>query len=318
MLSAQKTRSGIPTEQQSVLPTVRGVPWWGAVLVALVPTVIGAVIDGSGQSELATTFRVLYFIGCVAAVLLVRRRSLFTAVTQPPLVAFGVAVITFYLVKPGGEGGLKDLIINVLLPIAKLFPLMAWTFAAVLLLGLGRWFLTRSLAEKAPKRSASRRADRPTATRARTSRPETAGAGARSGSRAAGARRDDDAEPPRSRRREAPATRAPEGAGRTSRRSADEATRVQPPARRRVDSPAGSREPLRSAMPRDRDRDRDDVPREPRPRPSGHRRSADGPAAEPLRDQPGGRLPPRRPRPDPFDDLRPPSAPRARYRGVNP
>ncbi|GAA1461561.1 hypothetical protein GCM10009619_32170 [Williamsia maris] len=305
---------------------MRGVPWWGAVLVALVPTVIGAVIDGSGQSELATTFRVLYFIGCVAAVLLVRRRSLFTAVTQPPLIAFGVAVITFYLVKPGAEGGLKDLIINVLLPIAKLFPLMAWTFVVVLLLGLGRWFLTRSLAEKAPKRAASRRADRPTATtRARSTRSETANTGARSGARTAGARRDDGADAPsRSRRREAPTAYAADGVGRASRRSADEPTRVQPPARRRVDSPSGSREPLRSAVPRDRDgarnrdRDRDDLSREPRPRPSGHRRSADSPPAEPVRDQPGGRLPPRRPRPEPLDDLRPPSAPRARYRGVNP
>ena len=299
-----------------MLPTVRGVPWWGAVLVALVPTVIGAVVDGSGQPEVANTYRVLYFIGCVAAVLLVRRRSLFTAVTQPPLVAFGVAIV-FYLAKVGTGGGLKNLIIDVLLPIAKLFPLMAWTFVAVLVLGLGRWFLTRSDADKAPKRSAKRRADRSAgSTRARTSRSATTGSGTRSRARAADTRREDDADAPRrSRSREAaPTKRAPDGVGRGSRRSTDDATRAQPPTRRRVDTPAGSREPLRSAMPRDRD----DLPREPRPRPSGHRRSADGLPAEPVRDQPGGRLPPRRPRPDPFDDLRPPSAPRARYRGVNP
>ncbi len=296
-----------------MLPTVRGVPWWGAVLVALVPTVVGAVIDGSGQTEVGTVFRVLYFVGCVAAVLLVRRRSLFTAVTQPPLIAFGVAVV-FYLSKVGTDGGLKDLIINVLLPIAKLFPLMAWTFAAVLLLGVGRWFLTRSIADKSPKRSQRRRADRPTGTtRARTTRPETAGSGARSRARTSDTRRDDGADARRrSRPGETTATKH-DGAGRTSRRSTDEPTRVQPPTRRRVERPTGSREPLRSAVPRDRD----DLPREQRPRPSGHRRAVDGPVAEPTRDQPG-RLPPRRPRPDPLDDFRPPSAPRARYRGANP
>ncbi len=311
MLSAQKTRSGIPTEQQSVLPTVRGVPWWGAVLIAGVPTVLGAVIDASGQNELVTTFRVLYFFGCVAAVLLVRRRSLFTAITQPPLIAFGVAVIALYLLKSNSETDLKNVIINVLLPIAKLFPLMAWTFLVVLLLGAGRWFLTRTVAADTPARSERRRPDRPTATRRRTQTVRAEPAGARSRSRASGTRRDGAADTAGgTRRRETAPTygQGRDGAVRTAARSSGEPTRAQPPARRRRDF-LTEREPLRSAAPHDREE-----PREPRPRPTGHRRAADGPFVDPSL----ARSQPRRPHPDPFDDLRPPSAPRARYRGVNP
>ena len=97
-------------------------PWWGAVLIALVPTAVGALIDAGGSGELSTWFRVLYFVGCVAAVLAVRRKALFTAVTQPPLVAFGVALIALYSLEADASSGIKGLIINVMLPIAKAFP----------------------------------------------------------------------------------------------------------------------------------------------------------------------------------------------------
>ena len=186
MFSAQQTRSGIPTEQQSVLPTVRGVPWWGAVLIALVPTVAGAIIDASNTDGLSTTYRILYFIGCVVAVLAVRRRSLFTAISQPPLIAFGVALITLYLLKADSGSGLRQLILNVMLPIAKTFPLMAWTFIAVAVLGVGRALLTRGRTESTPKRSARHHAAKAT-TRTRTRTAATAksdGATTEAGARA--------------------------------------------------------------------------------------------------------------------------------------
>nr|WP_124711588.1 DUF6542 domain-containing protein [Gordonia insulae] len=134
----------MPLDQQSVLPTVRGVPWWGAVLVATVITGIGAAIDASNTDALGAVFKFCYLVGCVAAALVVRRRALFTAAAQPPLIAFLVGVITLYgLNADQASSGLKSLIFKVLLPIANDFPWMALTFLVTLGLVLARWFLTR-------------------------------------------------------------------------------------------------------------------------------------------------------------------------------
>ena len=106
----------MPADQQSVLPTVRGVPWWGAVLVAVVITAVGAGIDARSTDELGATFKFCFLVGCVAAALLVRRRALFTAAAQPPLVAFGVGIITLYTVNADrASASLKSLILQVLL-----------------------------------------------------------------------------------------------------------------------------------------------------------------------------------------------------------
>ncbi|MFW0787227.1 DUF6542 domain-containing protein [Gordonia sp. CPCC 206044] len=143
MSSAQQQRSAVPLAQQSVLPTVRGVPWWGAVLVATVITAIGATIDASNTDALGAVFKFCYLVGCVAAALVVRRRALFTAAAQPPLIAFLVGVITLYgLNADQASSGLKSLIFKVLLPIANDFPWMALTFVVTLLLVAARWFLT--------------------------------------------------------------------------------------------------------------------------------------------------------------------------------
>ncbi|MBT0565574.1 DUF6542 domain-containing protein [Williamsia sp. CHRR-6] len=154
MLSAQQARSGVPTAMQSVLPTVRGIPWWAAVLVGLVPAVAGAVIDAQRTDHLAGFFKILYFLGCVTAVLAVRRRSLFTAIAQPPLIAFGVSLATYYAIKGDTSSGLRTFIIDVMLPIAKDFPLMAWTFVIVAILGAGRWVFTNDKKSAQSRRSA--------------------------------------------------------------------------------------------------------------------------------------------------------------------
>ncbi|MEE3852851.1 DUF6542 domain-containing protein [Gordonia sp. LSe1-13] len=143
MPSAQQ-RSAVPLDQQSVLPTVRGVPWWGAVLVATVVTGIGAAIDASNTEGLGAVFKFCYLLGCVTAALAVRRRALFTAAAQPPLIAFLVGVITLYgLNAEQASSGVRGLIFQVLLPIANDFPWMALTFVVTLGLVLARWFLTR-------------------------------------------------------------------------------------------------------------------------------------------------------------------------------
>ena len=70
-----------------MIPTIPGVPSWGALLIAVTFTAIGFAFDaGSGGKELTLAFAVAYALGCVAAVVAVRQTGIFTAVIQPPLI----------------------------------------------------------------------------------------------------------------------------------------------------------------------------------------------------------------------------------------
>lgn len=85
--------AAVPAADASVAPTVRGGPWWSAVAIALVLTLAGAAIDGAVGGQLSWGLRLGFWIGVVAAVLAVRRGSLFTAMVQPPLIlVYGVVV----------------------------------------------------------------------------------------------------------------------------------------------------------------------------------------------------------------------------------
>ncbi|GAA1997248.1 hypothetical protein GCM10009818_04310 [Nakamurella flavida] len=76
-----------------MVPTRKGGPWWSAVAIALVLTMVGAAADGVISGQLSWGLRLGFWFGVVAAVLFVRRGSLFTAMVQPPLVlVFGVLV----------------------------------------------------------------------------------------------------------------------------------------------------------------------------------------------------------------------------------
>jgi hypothetical protein len=135
----------VAADQRSALPNIPGVPWWGAVLLAVAATAIGFAVDaGSGNKELGIAFSICHAAGCVLAVVLVRQTGLFTAVVQPPLILF-VAVPGAYFLFHGGQlTGVKDLLINCGYPLIERFPLMLFTSAAVLLIGLGRWYLAMS------------------------------------------------------------------------------------------------------------------------------------------------------------------------------
>ena len=150
---------------RSAHPNLPGVPWWGAVLIAVIATTIGFAFDaGSGNKDLGNVFGALYAVGCVAAVLAVRQSSIFTAVIQPPLILF-VAVPSAYFVFHGAEfTGIKDTLINFGYPLIERFPLMLFTSAGVLLIGLVRWYFamsSRSTVAAAP--TADRRAMLPLA-----------------------------------------------------------------------------------------------------------------------------------------------------------
>lgn len=130
---------------RSAHPNLPGVPWWGAVLIAVIATTIGFAFDaGAGNKELGNVFGALYAVGCVAAVLAVRQSSIFTAVIQPPLILF-VAVPSAYFLFHGAEfTGIKDTLINFGYPLIERFPLMLFTSAGVLLIGLVRWYFAMS------------------------------------------------------------------------------------------------------------------------------------------------------------------------------
>lgn len=139
---------GVPDQRtlaadiRAVAVSGRGVPWWGAVLMAATATLIGLAIEaGSSHSELGDVFAVFYALGCIAAVLAVRQAGIFTAVVQPPLLLFVTVPLAYYLFHESSFGGLKDVLITCGYPLIERFPLMLFTTAAVLLIGLVRWYL---------------------------------------------------------------------------------------------------------------------------------------------------------------------------------
>jgi hypothetical protein len=122
------------------------------VLLAATFTAIGFAFDaGSGNRQLSFVFAACYFIGCVLAVLAVRQSGIFTAVIQPPLLLFVSVPSAYFLFTSGQESGLKDLLINCAYPLIERFPLMFFTAAAALLVGVGRWYHGKSTRTSAPR-----------------------------------------------------------------------------------------------------------------------------------------------------------------------
>ncbi|MFD4291852.1 DUF6542 domain-containing protein [Rhodococcus sp. NPDC058505] len=145
MSATQRARSGVPLAQRSALPTLPGVPAWGAVLIAAASALLGIVIDAVRGSELTATFSVFFFLGCLAAVLAVRNRGLFTAMIQPPLILVVAVPLAYQQFTPGG-GGIKDLLFNVAIPLVNRFPLMLTTTLVVLAVGAGRMYIRHQAA----------------------------------------------------------------------------------------------------------------------------------------------------------------------------
>ncbi len=138
-----------------MIPTIPGVPSWGAVLIAVTFTAIGFAFDaGSGDKELGLAFAAAYAIGCVAAVVAVRQTGVFTAVIQPPLLLFVSVPGAYFLFHSGTMDGLKDLLINCGYPLIERFPLMFFTSAIVLLFGLLRWYAGMGHRRAAPAEAA--------------------------------------------------------------------------------------------------------------------------------------------------------------------
>lgn len=132
-------------DQRSALPRVPGIPWWGAIVLGATCTAVGFAYDaGSGGGELSAVFSIFYIAGCILAVLAVRQSGVFTAVIQPPLLLFGAVPTAYYLFHSSEITGIKDLLINCGYPLIERFPLMFFTSAVVLVIGLARWYVAMS------------------------------------------------------------------------------------------------------------------------------------------------------------------------------
>lgn len=120
-------------------------PGWAAVVIAVTGTLLGLAIEaGAGHKELGAVFAGCFAVSCVGAALAVRQSALFTAVVQPPLLLFAAIPLAYYLFHSGAFQGLKDGLITCGYPLIERFPLMLFTTAAVLLVGLVRWYIAMS------------------------------------------------------------------------------------------------------------------------------------------------------------------------------
>lgn len=158
----------MPPSHRSILPSVPGVPAGAAVLIAVTCTFIGFLIDAQGGDDLTGSFATAYVVGCVLAVLAVRYRGLFTAMVLPPLLMF-VAVPISYQVLLGSSASfkIKDLLLNLAVPLVNRFPTMALATVVVLIIGAIRIALHRREAKAGTD-------GEPTGTRARATRPNSA------------------------------------------------------------------------------------------------------------------------------------------------
>lgn len=125
-------RRTLQPADSSVLLTVRGLPSWGAILVALVVGGLGMVAGHSGgQYTVGWIFGGIFTIGIVLATLAVRRGSLFTAMVQAPIILTFLVFCTFRFF--GGQGTIFSAS-----KIVTSFPVMAVATGVALLLALVR------------------------------------------------------------------------------------------------------------------------------------------------------------------------------------
>lgn len=130
-------------DERPIIGQFRGLPWWATILLAFGLTAIAAFVDMQRQDSLGRVYQGAFIVGCVAAICLVRRRSLFGPMVQPPLIfaVTAVGAVALLSQKPSG-GGLKFLL-SVALPLTSNFPTMGITTGVVVLIGLFRWWRER-------------------------------------------------------------------------------------------------------------------------------------------------------------------------------
>ena len=145
-MTSGPTRPVLPDlADASVLRTVRGVPSWGAILIAVVVTGLGAGVDAIASGTLSWGFRIGFLAGIGLAALAVRRGSIFTAMVQAPLVLVVETVIAERLMS-------SERLTFTLIKVVNAFPTMAIGTALGLVLGLIR-ILAQPLRARRPTAS---------------------------------------------------------------------------------------------------------------------------------------------------------------------
>jgi hypothetical protein len=129
---------------QSAFGSLRGWPWWGAVLLAVGLSILAEFVDMQANKQLGTIFEVGYFIGCVGAVCAVRRRNLFGPMVQAPLI-FALTIPPVVLATKGIKAGASSMskLIDLGLPMVTGFPTMAVTTGVTVVIGGIRYFVQR-------------------------------------------------------------------------------------------------------------------------------------------------------------------------------
>ncbi|MFC8531634.1 DUF6542 domain-containing protein [Nocardia sp. NPDC057227] len=142
----------MPASQRSVLPAVRGVSAPVAVLIAVACTIAGFLVDAAGGgSELTLAFSGAYVLGCLLAVLAVRYRGLFTTMVLPPLLLFASVPLAYQFLTAGGSTSIKDILLNLAIPLVNRFPAML--LATVLALAVGGLRIWQRRREEASARA---------------------------------------------------------------------------------------------------------------------------------------------------------------------
>jgi hypothetical protein len=176
----------VPWNERAVFGSSRGIVWWAAVLLALVVTIIGVVVDVMSQGKPGTIFQVCFVLGCVVAVGWVRRKSLFGPMVQPPLIlAIAVPGAMMLHSGAGGGGGLTTRAFAVATPLIGNFLVMAGTTVATILIGVFRLVTQRrprgvrstpprqEFADRPPRRNPAPQGTPPQGQRSRQPAPPT-------------------------------------------------------------------------------------------------------------------------------------------------
>jgi hypothetical protein len=158
-----------PVRDRSLMATVLGVSPLVAVAVAAGLTALGVAVDLARLGTLGTVFTVCYVTGCVLAVAWVRRDGLFGPVVQPPLlVAVAVPAVVLLAGDPRPGQGVADRLLVIGAPLVNAFPVLAWTTAGVVALGVFRLLAQRERGVSGPGRDAARGAGRTSASPGRS------------------------------------------------------------------------------------------------------------------------------------------------------
>jgi hypothetical protein len=220
----------VPWNYKAIFGSFKGIPWWAAILCALVPAFIGAFIDISSDKTVGWTFNAVFLLGALAGILLVQRRSLFAPMVQPPLIL--AATVPTLVLLTGGiqKPGLGAVAIGMGRPLIDSFPVMAVTTAVTVAVGV-----LRIIIQKDP--------NRPSKDEVREAKAELKSRG-KPAARKPSRDRDGDRDRDEPAAEERPRRPRPEGApARKPRPEGAPARRPRPEGAARGERPAGQRRP---------------------------------------------------------------------------